>query len=72
MGPLVVSASKSGAVLPNLNFFCSNPSTALPILIFFAGGDEILSLFLIYLFVRLYYRTSGTGLLEIGYGGDNK
>lgn len=40
MGPFVVSASKSGATLPNLNFFCSMPSTALPIFSFFAGGDE--------------------------------
>jgi hypothetical protein len=43
MGPFVVSASKSGAVLPNLNFFCSTPSTAEPIFCFFAGGGEILA-----------------------------
>jgi hypothetical protein len=44
MGPFVVSASKSGAVDPNRNFFCSTPSTALPILAFLVGGSsEILA-----------------------------
>jgi len=45
MCPFVVSASKSGAVEPNLNFACGIPSTALslPILTRFAGGEEILS-----------------------------
>jgi hypothetical protein len=32
MCPVVVSASKSGALLPNLNFFCPIPFAALSIM----------------------------------------